>query len=69
MATSYEVMWTSDQCPDDVDEGNDIITTTNYIIMGLRGGTTYNITVSAINSAGTSYSVVMTAETEEEGNW
>ena len=68
MATSYEVIWTSDQCPDDVDEGNDTITATNYTIMGLREGTAYNITVSVINSAGTSSSDTVTAETKEEGN-
>ena len=41
---SYETMWTSYVCPDDVDEGSATITE------GLREGTSYTITVSATNS-------------------
>ena len=63
---SYEVMWTSDECPDDVDEGNATITETSYIIEGLREGTSYTITVSATNSAGTSPSDSVTGETVEQ---
>ena len=65
---SYEVMWTSDECPDDVDEGNATITEISYIIGDLREGTSYAITVSATNSAGTSPSDSVTGETEELGN-
>ena len=65
---SYEVMWTSDECPDDVDEGSTTTSETSYIIEGLREGTRYTITVSATNSAGTSPSDSVTAETEELGN-
>ena len=36
---SYEVVWRSDQCPDDVDEGNATTTETSYKIRGLRAGT------------------------------
>ena len=64
---SYEVMWTSDECPDDVDEGSATITETSYIIEGLRGGTRYTITVSAASLAGTSPSDSVTGETEELG--
>ena len=66
--TSYEVMWTSDECPDDVDEGSTTITTiteTSYNIEGLRGGTSYTITVNATNLAGTSPGDSVTREIEE----
>ena len=65
---SYKVMWTSDECPDDVDEGSATTTETSYIIENLREGTSYTITVSATNSAGTSPSDPVTRETEELGN-
>ena len=67
---SYEVMWTSDECPDDVDEGSATITDiteTSYIIEDLREGTRYTITVSATNSAGTSPSDSVTGRTQELG--
>ena len=59
------MMWTSDECPDDVDEGNATITKTNYIIEDLREGTSYTITVSATNSADTTPSDPVTGDTEE----
>ena len=62
------MMWTSDVCPDDVDEGSATITETSYVIEGLREGTRYTIIVSATNSAGTSPSDSETGETEELGN-
>ena len=64
---SYEVMWSTNECPDDVDEGSATITETSYTIDGLRGNTSYTITVSATNSAGTSPSDSVTGETEEQG--
>ena len=64
---SYEVIWTSDECPHDVDGGSATITETSYIIEGLREGTRYTITVTATNSAGTSPSDPVTEETEELG--
>ena len=64
---SYEVMWTSDECPDDIDEGSATITETSYIIEGLREGTRYTITVSATSSVGTSPSDSVTGETQELG--
>ena len=68
VVTSYEVMWTSDECPDDVDEGIATISETSYIIERLREGTRYTITVTATNSAGTSPSDFVTEETMELGN-
>ena len=64
----YEVMWTSAECPSDVDEGSDTITdgSISYTIEGLRGGTSYIVTVSATNSAGTASSDPVTRETEEQ---
>ena len=65
---SYEVMWTSGECPDDVDEGSATITdgSTSYTIESLREGSSYTITVTATNSAGTAPSDSETAETEED---
>ena len=63
------MMWTSDECPDDVDEGSATITETNYIIEDLREGTSYTITVSATNSAGTTPSDPVTGDTEELREW
>ena len=51
---SYEVMWSSTQCPGDTDKGNTTISDTSYTIDDLRGGTAYTITVTATNVAGTS---------------
>ena len=65
VVTSYEVAWTSDECPDDVDEGSATTTETSYIIEGLKGGTSYTITVNATNLAGTSAGDSVTGETEE----
>ena len=47
----YEVMWSSNQCPDDVDEGSTTITdgSTTYTIINLRGGTLYIVNVTASN--------------------
>ena len=66
---SYEVMWSSEQCPNDVDEGDTIIndgSTATYTINNLRGGTSYNITVTATNAAGTSDDTI-TVKTMEGG--
>ena len=63
----YEVMWTSNECPSDVDESSATITETSYIIEGLREGTSYTITVSTTNSAGTLPSDTVTADTQELG--
>ena len=68
---SYEVMWSSEQCPNDVDEGDTIITdgSTSYTIDNLREGTSYIITVTATNVAGTSLSSdIITVKTMEGGN-
>ena len=59
------MMWTSEECPDDVDEGRDSITgdSSGHTIENLRVGTRYDITVSA---TGTTYSNHVTGETEEQ---
>ena len=64
---NYEVMWASDECPIDVDEGSATIPETNYIIEGLREGTSYTVTVSATNSAVTLSSDTVTGDTQELG--
>ena len=65
---SYEVMWSSEECPDDVDEGSATISggSTSYTIASLREGSSYTITVTTTNSAGTGPSDSETAETEED---
>ena len=68
VVTSYEVMWTSDECLNDVHEDSATTTETSYIIENLRGGTRHTITVSATNSVGTALSDAVTGETEELGN-
>ena len=60
----YEVMWTSYECPGDVDEGSVTITETSYIIEGLREGTSYSVTVSVV---GISLSDSVTGRTEMLG--
>ena len=66
---SYEVVWASGECPDDVDEGNNTITngSLSYTIMGLREGSSYTITVNATNAAGSAVSDPVTGMTEETG--
>ena len=69
---SYEVMWqrdTSGECPDE-DEGSTTITdgSTSYDIMGLEEDSSYSITVTASNAAGSSaVSNTVTAMTLETG--
>ena len=67
--TSYIVIWTSEECPGGVLGGNDTISgsSLSHTITRLRGGTTYTITVTASNPAGTNTSTSMTRETEEYG--
>ena len=69
MVDSYEVMWTSDECPGDVDEGNATISGQRYTIKHLREGTSYRIVVNATNSAGAVQSDTVTGETNEAGEW
>ena len=72
VVTSYEVMWqrdTSVGCSDE-DEGSITITggSTSYEIMGLAGVSSYTISVTAVNAAGSSaVSDTVTAMTEEAG--
>ena len=48
-----------------IDEGSATIIETSYTIDGLREGTSYTITLSATNSAGTTLCDSVTGETEE----
>ena len=72
VVTSYKVMWqrdTSVGCSDE-DEGNTTITdgSTSYEIMGLEEDSSYTISVTAVNAAGSSaVSETVTAMTEEAG--
>ena len=68
---SYEVMWerdTSGWCPDE-DEGSTTITdgSTSYTITGLEEDSSYNITVTATNAAGSAVSDPVTGMTGEAG--
>ena len=75
-ADEYEVIWTSDKCCDDLDEGNHTVTgddgsgdgdiadiSYNYIIEGLREGTSYNITITVSNTP----LINTTSQTQETG--
>ena len=76
---SYEVVWKSFGCPDDVNEGSDTIIDDgsgimdpspiiNYTIMDLRNGTNYNITVIAsITMDNETISLSTSSRTEETG--
>lgn len=63
----YNVMWESQDCPGDVDEGHHIMFNGNsYIIANLRDGTSYTITVMAVNSVGHVSSNPQTAKTTDQ---
>ena len=71
VVTSYEVTWqrdTSLECPDVEDEGNDMVTGdfTEYTITGLEEDSSYIITVTVSNAAGSSEDTA-NAMTEEAG--
>ena len=71
VVTSYVVMWQRDTsaCPGD-DEGSMSITdgSTSYMITELEEDSSYSITVTAVNAAGTSaVSNAVTARTREAG--
>ena len=68
---SYEMMWqrdTSGECPDE-DEDSISLTdgSTSYDIMGLEEDSSYSITVTASNAAGSAVSNTVTAMTQEAG--
>ena len=67
VVTSYEVEWTSGDCPD-VDGGSAAVTggTSSYTIEGLEEYITYSITVEARNAAGSAVSEPATGTTSEE---
>ena len=71
VVTSYQVVWqreTSIGCPDVEDEDSDTVTDeyTGYTINGLEEDSSYIITVTVFNDAGSSEDTV-TAMTEEAG--
>ena len=69
VVTSYKVMWTSGDCPGGMLSGSTTTITgsyTSHTITGLRGGTTYTITVTVINPAGSNTNS-RTGETRERG--
>ena len=66
MVVTYEVTWSTDQCPDLKTENSNITDNTSYTILNLRPGTNYTLFVTATNSAGKSSSETATVETEEE---
>ena len=68
---SYEVMWqrdTSGECPDE-DEDSISLTdgSTSYDIIGLEEDSSYSITVTTSNAAGSAVSNTVTAMTPEAG--
>ena len=70
VVTSYEVEWSSNQCPDDLIVYNTTTLSgenTNYELSHLRPGTSYNIFIKAINLAGITSSDLATTKTEEIG--
>ena len=66
VVTSYEVEWTSGDCPA-VDGGSAIVTgsTTSYTIEDLEEYITYSITVNASNAVGSAVSEPDTGRTSE----
>ena len=69
--TGYEVMWQRNislECPDVEDDGNDTITGDfiGYTLNGLEEDSSYIITVTVFNDAGSSEDTV-TPMTEEAG--
>ena len=70
VVTSYGVEWSSNQCPDDLTAYNTTTLSgenTNYELSHLRPGTSYNISVKAVNLAGLTFSDLATTKTEEIG--
>ena len=65
----YEVEWSSHQCSDGPIDGSSTLigAATNFTIEGLRAGTEYNVSVTAINSAGNFTSDVLNIHTLEMG--
>ena len=66
---SYEVIWMSDECPGGVLSGSTTVSSTNYTIQNLRGGTGYTVTVSPIILAGFVSSNPVTIYTVEYSKW
>ena len=65
---SYEVKWSSDQCPKDHEEDSNTTISDNsasHTISNLRPGTRYTVSVTASNSAGQTTSGNISVEIEE----
>ena len=64
---SYEVQWSSDQCPEDREDSSTTLAggSYNYNISHLRPGTNYTVSVTASNSAGQNSSGNISMETKE----
>ena len=69
VVTSYYVTWVSDACPGVDDEGISTIFSSYYVISNRRAGTTYSITASAVNLAGTSSPTTTAATTPVSSEW
>ena len=69
VVTSYEVMWTSGECPGGVLNDSTTISgsSVSHTITGLRGDTTYTIIVTAYNSAGNNSIKSVTRDTRQHG--
>ena len=69
VVSRYEVKWASNQCPDYevMDSTTTADNSTSFIILDLRPGTRYTVSVTATNSAGNSSTETVTVDTEEEG--
>lgn len=69
--TSILVEWSSNQCSGDGLDGNTLITdgSTNYDILNLRSDTSYTLSLTARNSAGSSPTEQMTVYLEETGKY
>ena len=69
VVTSYEVMWTSGECPGGVLNDSTTISgsSVSHTITGLRGDTTYTIIVTAYNLAGNNSIKSLTRDTKEHG--
>ena len=70
VVTSYEVEWSSNQCPDDFPPYNATTLSdenTSYELSHLRPGTSYSISIKAINIAGITSGDLAPTKTEEIG--
>ena len=67
VVTSYEIVWSSEECSDSPVENAATIAGTNITLSNLRPSTVYTVTVTAGNSGGNSTSETVTVNTMEAG--